>query len=75
MEWGIYIVDGFNWRLLRMLVLSTVLVSCVVMVLWSALMKDVQGGTGMGQYAMALLAMSLTVIGLELAYGNLDSCM
>lgn len=58
-----------------MLVLSTVLVSCVVTVLWSALMKDVQGGTGMGQYAMALLAMSLTVIGLELAYGNLDSCM
>ncbi|TPX17990.1 uncharacterized protein E0L32_011937 [Thyridium curvatum] len=75
MGWGICIVDGFDWRLLRILVLSTVLVSCVVTVLWSALMKDVQGGTGMGQYAMALLAMSLTVIGLELAYGNLDSCM
>lgn len=58
-----------------MLVLSGILISCATTILWSALMRDVQGGTGIGQHTMALLAMSLTVMGLELAYGDLDLCI
>ena len=69
--WGVYITDGINWRLVRISVLSGVVVSCAITLAWSVLMRDVQGGTGLGQYAMSVLAMSLTVVGIELAYGDL----
>ncbi|KAK0671564.1 hypothetical protein QBC41DRAFT_270230 [Cercophora samala] len=55
--WGFYIVEGTHWGLVwwwTVLVLGTV---TILTVAWSALMHDVQGGTGLGQYCLAAVAL------------------
>lgn len=63
--WGIYIIEGYNWKLLRKCVVGALFATFIVMLLWSILRKDVQGGAGIGQYSVAVLALALPVYVLE----------
>ncbi|KAI8626061.1 hypothetical protein F5Y19DRAFT_478893 [Xylariaceae sp. FL1651] len=59
--WGIYIVEGLD-TLLVSLLLAVVLSSVTLLVvLWSALEGDVQGGTGLGQYALAAVGTAVAI--------------
>ncbi|KAF2802092.1 uncharacterized protein BDZ99DRAFT_209142 [Mytilinidion resinicola] len=53
--WGVHIHDGPNKFAIAIFVSLTILASLVAAALWIALRKDVQGGTGIGQYAVAVL--------------------
>ena len=57
--WGIYIIDGYNWGLIRVL-LAVLLIICFIMaVIWS-IQGDLQGGMGIGQLSVALVLSGLT---------------
>ena len=60
--WGIYVVEGFNWGLIRLIVAVFVVLTLVLSVTWSIAIGDVQGGVGIGQYAVALVAVALTTV-------------
>ncbi|KAI1112800.1 hypothetical protein F5Y14DRAFT_420264 [Nemania sp. NC0429] len=53
--WGIYIVEGINTLLVAVLLIGALGVVTLAVLLWSALKSDVQGGTGIGQYALAVV--------------------
>ncbi|KAK5663757.1 hypothetical protein OQA88_4188 [Cercophora sp. LCS_1] len=59
--WGFYIVEGINWPLVQWCAAITLFGVTVLTVCWSVLMTDVQGGTGLGQYCLAVLALSVSV--------------
>ena len=59
--WGVYIVEGFNWGLIRIFVVGAVVVTLLLTVIWSTVMQDVQGGTGIGQYSAAIIAIVVTI--------------
>lgn len=52
--WGIYIKEGPNRDTIFWLVIVTVLGSVILSICWSALQKDVQGGSGLGTLVMTL---------------------
>ncbi|KAK4198300.1 hypothetical protein QBC40DRAFT_205206 [Triangularia verruculosa] len=54
--WGIYIVEGVYWALVWWWTILALVAVTILTVAWSALMDDVQGGTGLGQYCLAALA-------------------
>jgi len=58
--WGFYIVEGVNWPFVSWFIALAVAAVTLMTVLWSALM-DLQEGTGIGQYCIAVLAISLSV--------------
>ncbi|KAI9752453.1 MAG: hypothetical protein M4579_005628 [Chaenotheca gracillima] len=60
--WGIHIIEGANWRLIRVLILVALLLIFVGTVLWCALRGDIQGGAGLGQFAVGLLALGVPVV-------------
>ncbi|KAI3318242.1 hypothetical protein HD806DRAFT_540324 [Xylariaceae sp. AK1471] len=51
--WGVYIIEGLNTLLVSVVLTGVLLIVTVTVLLWSALRNDVQGGTGIGQYALA----------------------
>ncbi|KAI0549590.1 hypothetical protein F4679DRAFT_584307 [Xylaria curta] len=55
--WGFYIVEGLDWLCVTWCIVITTLTVTLLTIFWSALMQDVQGGTGIGQYCIAVLAM------------------
>ncbi|KAI1735820.1 hypothetical protein F4680DRAFT_433980 [Xylaria scruposa] len=55
--WGFYIIEGLDWLCVTWCIVITTLTVTLVTIFWSALMQDVQGGTGIGQYCIAVLAM------------------
>jgi hypothetical protein len=66
--WGIYIIEGYNWKLIRRCAGSAFLATFILTVLWCILKKDVQGGTGIGQYSIAALALALAMFVSEQVY-------
>lgn len=58
--WGIYIIEGVNLGLLAALIAFSLLCAFLIAVCWSALKTDVQGGMGIGQFALAFTALGLT---------------
>lgn len=54
--WGFYIVEGIYWGLVWWWTVLLLVAVSILTVTWSALMGDVQGGTGLGQYCLAALA-------------------
>lgn len=64
--WGVYIVEGYNWKLLRKSTLMALSISSIPMLSWSIWRKDVQGGIGMGQYLVAVLTLALSIIVLDM---------
>ncbi|RWA10937.1 hypothetical protein EKO27_g4167 [Xylaria grammica] len=64
--WGIYIVEGLNTLLVSLLLICVVALVTLTVLLWSALKSDVQGGTGIGQYALAVMAAILAIAALFL---------
>ncbi|KAH7397008.1 hypothetical protein DE146DRAFT_764375, partial [Phaeosphaeria sp. MPI-PUGE-AT-0046c] len=52
--WGIYIKEGPNRDTIFWLVILTVMGSVVLSICWSALRKDVQGGSGLGTLVLTL---------------------
>ncbi|KAJ8131083.1 hypothetical protein O1611_g2546 [Lasiodiplodia mahajangana] len=59
--WGIYIVEGLNTILVSLLLLGIVGVVTLIVLLWSAIKSDVQGGTGIGQYGLAVMGMIVAI--------------
>lgn len=51
--WGIYIIEGANWNVVSGIIIVTVVLMLVAAVLYSAFMKDIQGGTGLGAMMLA----------------------
>ncbi len=59
--WGFYIVEGINWPLVSWCAAVALAAVTVLTVLWSVVAEDVQGGTGLGQYCLAVLTLSVSV--------------
>lgn len=59
--WGVYIIEGYNWKLILRGAAGTLFATFLLTVLWSYLKKDVQGGMGIGQYSIAILALVLAM--------------
>ena len=64
--WGIYIIEGYNWKLLRRCVFSGLFATFLFMLLWGIVKKDVQGGAAIAQYSVGVLALALPVYMIEL---------
>ncbi|TGJ88418.1 hypothetical protein E0Z10_g360 [Xylaria hypoxylon] len=56
--WGVYIVEGVDMFLVSLLLAGVLSLVTLAVVLWSMLKGDVQGGTGIGQYALAVVAIA-----------------
>jgi hypothetical protein len=57
--WGIHIVEGPNRNFIFWIIMVTTFGGILAIVLWSALKKDIQGGTGLGAVVLALPAVIL----------------
>ena len=53
--WGIYIVEDLNTTLLASLLLAVLLVVLIITIAWSIQNDDIQGGMGIGQFAIAFI--------------------
>jgi hypothetical protein len=62
LAWGIYIVEGPNWYILSILVMIMFVASGIVGILWSVLMKDIQGGFGIASYLAAIATAAITAM-------------
>lgn len=60
--WGFYIIEGFNWVPIAWCVVVAAAMSSLCAVLWCIFMKDVQGGMGIGQYCIGVLAVAISAI-------------
>ncbi|KAH6981654.1 hypothetical protein BKA56DRAFT_584258 [Ilyonectria sp. MPI-CAGE-AT-0026] len=60
--WGFYIVEEVDWALVAWWVFGMVILLTTLTIAWSAVTKDVQGGTGIGSYSIAALALLVSVI-------------
>ncbi len=63
--WGIYIVEGYNWKLIIRCAGSGFLATFILTVIWCLVKKDIQGGTGIGQYSIATIALALAMFASE----------
>ncbi|KAI1263912.1 hypothetical protein F5Y18DRAFT_437130 [Xylariaceae sp. FL1019] len=59
--WGIYIVEGLNTFFASLLLAGILVVTTLIVSLWSVLKADVQGGTGIGQYALAVVGTGVAI--------------
>ncbi|KAK8005632.1 hypothetical protein PG990_011669 [Apiospora arundinis] len=55
MGWGIYIVEDLNTTLLASLLLAILLLVLIITTVWSIHKDDIQGGMGIGQFAIAFV--------------------
>lgn len=60
--WGFYIIEDVAWFLVGWWVAGLVVVVTALTLIWCAFMHDVQGGTGIGQYCLAVLAILIAVV-------------
>ena len=54
--WGVYIIEGYCWSLVRQLGVVAIVLLLLLAVLWCVLLGDVQSGMGVGQCAVGFLA-------------------
>ncbi|KAI3575846.1 hypothetical protein IWW34DRAFT_631227 [Fusarium oxysporum f. sp. albedinis] len=66
--WGIHIIEGPNRWAIFALLLTTVLGSALAALLWSAIHRDIEGGTGLGQFMIGLSSAMLTAFLFRLGY-------
>ncbi|KAI1307717.1 hypothetical protein F5Y03DRAFT_114466 [Xylaria venustula] len=59
--WGIYIVEGLNTVLVSLILAGVIMLVTLTVLLWSTLRGDVQGGTGIGQYGLAVTATVMAI--------------
>jgi len=59
--WGIYVIEGPNWPIIRLWVFGGLHIIGVISVLWCTLRHDVQGGMAIGALLVALLVAYITV--------------
>ncbi|KAJ9155462.1 hypothetical protein NKR23_g2030 [Pleurostoma richardsiae] len=62
--WGFYIVEQWEWLRVAWCLMAIGAVSTLITVLWSVLKKDVQGGTGLGQFCIAVLMLVMSIVSL-----------
>ena len=60
--WGFYIIEGFDWPLMAWSTVGLVLLVTLLTICWSTMRQDVQGGVGIGQYCLAVLAILSSVM-------------
>jgi hypothetical protein len=60
--WGIYITEGFNWRLVVRCLWCALIITNIPVVLWCVLKRDIPGGMGIGQYSASLLAIFASLL-------------
>lgn len=60
--WGFYIAEGFDWLCITWSVVVASLAVTILTIYWSVLMHDVQGGTGIGQYCIGVLAFLVSAV-------------
>lgn len=60
--WGFYVIEGVDWFAMTMLVFGVVLFATILTIVWSTVRNDVQGGTGIGQYSIAVLAVLISTV-------------
>ncbi|KAK4446789.1 hypothetical protein QBC34DRAFT_468890, partial [Podospora aff. communis PSN243] len=58
--WGFYIVEGINWSLVSWCTAVALILVTALTMSWSIWAGDVQGGTGLGQYCLAVLTVSVS---------------
>jgi hypothetical protein len=63
--WGIYIVEGYNWKLIIWCTGSGFLATFILVIIWCLLKNDIQGGIGIGQYSIAAIALVLAMFASE----------
>ncbi|KAI1127226.1 hypothetical protein F5Y10DRAFT_266299 [Nemania abortiva] len=63
--WGVYIVEGLNTFLVSQLLLGVVAIMTLIVLLWSSLKRDIQGGTGIGQYGLAAMGTIFAICALS----------
>lgn len=51
--WGLHIIEGPNGAVLTWMIVAGVMVSFLAAVVWSAAMRDVQGGFGIAAFVIA----------------------
>ncbi|KAI1362011.1 hypothetical protein F5Y08DRAFT_330434 [Xylaria arbuscula] len=71
--WGIYIVEGINTSLVVLCLGGLVGLLSLLVLLWSTLRGDVQGGTGIGQYGLAVIALATAILTLKPLKGNFSN--
>ncbi|KAI0970451.1 hypothetical protein F4678DRAFT_436840 [Xylaria arbuscula] len=59
--WGIYIVEGPNTVLVSLIMTGVIMLVTLTVLLWSTLRGDVQGGTGIGRYGLAVMATAMAI--------------
>jgi type II secretory pathway pseudopilin PulG len=54
--WGFYIIEDVDWVVVAVTVISILFAVTLLTIVWSMAKGDVQGGVGIGQYCVAVLA-------------------
>jgi hypothetical protein len=54
--WGFYIIEDVDWIVVAVTVVGILFAITLLTIVWSMAKGDVQGGTGIGQYCVAILA-------------------
>lgn len=52
--WGIHVIEGPNREVIFWIIIASISASLLAGILWGSLAKDIQGGTGLGAFSMAL---------------------
>lgn len=60
--WGFYIVERVDWVVTAWCIVGIITVVTLLTIVWSTVKRDIQGGTGIGQYCIAALAFLTTAI-------------
>jgi hypothetical protein len=60
--WGIYITEGFNWKLIQRVIIGAIVTTTALVLVWSIMNGDVQGGTGIGSFCVAVVALLAAVL-------------
>jgi hypothetical protein len=61
MGWGVQIIEGPNRAVIAWIFAALAFLSCIAAIVWSAVKGDIQGGTGLGQLLLSVLATVLAV--------------
>ncbi|KAL2208342.1 hypothetical protein CC79DRAFT_1381399 [Sarocladium strictum] len=60
--WGFYIVEGIEWEAVAWCTTAILIAVTVLTIAWSEYTNDVQGATGIGQFCLGALAVSIALL-------------